>query len=87
MWPQLGVLAALSLETHPPAVAALPWLNDTLPELASLLVFELHATQQPQEGAPALAVRLVAQQVQRWPIGSFLLSDWVVVQLATGCRG
>jgi hypothetical protein len=66
---QLGVLAALDLAAHPPAVAALPWLVDTLPELASLLAFELHATQQQQPqgrgAAPTLSVRLVVQQVQK----------------------
>jgi hypothetical protein len=40
---QLGVLAALNMDSHPPTVAALPWLNNTLPELASVLAFELHA--------------------------------------------
>ncbi|KAL6746088.1 histidine phosphatase superfamily [Haematococcus lacustris] len=62
---QLGVLAALALDTHPPALAALPWLSSKLPALASTAVFELLA---PEVQAAVvggelgqLAVRLVVQ--------------------------
>ncbi|KAJ9532610.1 hypothetical protein QJQ45_010698 [Haematococcus lacustris] len=62
---QLGVLAALALDTHPPALAALPWLSSKLPALASTAVFELLAPEVQAAvvggGLGQLAVRLVVQ--------------------------
>ncbi len=68
---QLAVTAALALDQHAPAVAALPWLNASLPQLASVLLFELHVP--PGGGAnvtaDAAAVRVVAQQGPSRPYG------------------
>eukprot|EP00200_Dunaliella_tertiolecta_P005510 CAMPEP_0202343236 /NCGR_PEP_ID=MMETSP1126-20121109/3448_1 /ASSEMBLY_ACC=CAM_ASM_000457 /TAXON_ID=3047 /ORGANISM="Dunaliella tertiolecta, Strain CCMP1320" /LENGTH=501 /DNA_ID=CAMNT_0048934285 /DNA_START=163 /DNA_END=1668 /DNA_ORIENTATION=+ len=57
---QLGLLAALELDQHPPAKNQLKWLDSSFPSLASVLVFELHTS-----GATGgdLAVRLVAQDL------------------------